>query len=124
MSDHEDESFKPTSSESKPLKLRRLSMEIEVTELVKLGKLQSKSDDLKRKERFYASYETELEALDQRKIQLESEISKYETLKFNMEKYFANEMALDMDLEDHRLLSAFLKKHVSSKVTLNSEVQL
>ena len=111
MSDFEDE--KPHSSNIKNHKFKRISVEIEVTELVKSGKLQTKSDELKRQERFSADYEKELDNIDSKKEFAENELEKYNNLKSNMDMYFADELQLDLTIDSHRELSAFLKKHVS-----------
>ena len=113
MSDYEDDKFTEQASSSKQHKLRRLSVEIEVTELVKMGKLQTKSEELKRQERFYADYEKELNAIDAKKANVETELENYGSLKSNMDMYFANELQIDMSIDAHRQLSAFLKQHVS-----------
>ena len=116
MSDFEDE--KPHNSHSnsnnKHLKLRRISVEIEVTELVKSGKLQTKSEELKRQERFHADYEKELDNIDRKKESIEAELENYTTLKSNMDLYFADELQIDLSIDTHRQLSAFLKEHVST----------
>ena len=115
MSDHEEdtnESYE-SSSKTKNHKMRRLSIEIEVTELVKSGKLQTKSDDLKRQERFYNDYDKELDLIDVKKAKSEDDLASYEQLKSNMDMYFNDELTIDMNLEQHRYLTAFLKKHVS-----------
>ena len=109
MSDYEEE--KSTSS-NKHLKLRRLSIEIEVTELVKMGKLQTKSEELKRQERFHSDYEKELNAIDAKKETVEAELERYGALKSDMDMYFANELQIDMNVDSHRQLAAFLKQHV------------
>ena len=113
MSDFEDEKSQSSSYNHKHLKLKRIAVEIEVTELVKTGKLQTKSDELKRQERFYSDYEKELNNIDSKKEYLETELEMYNNLKSNMDMYFANELTLDLTIDAHRQLSAFLKRHVS-----------
>ena len=115
MSDYEDDKFTEQTSSNKQHKLRRLSIEIEVTELVKMGKLQTKSDELKRQERFYADYEKELNAIDVKKANVETELERYGALKSDMDMYFANELQIDPSIDSHRQLTAFLKQHVSFK---------
>ena len=120
MSDFEDEKPHTSHTNNKHLKLRRISVEIEVTELVKTGKLQTKSDELKRQERFHADYEKELNNIDLKKESNESELENYSTLKSNMDLYFANELQIDTSIDTHRQLSAFLKEHVSIKIQLKN----
>ena len=61
MSDHEEEK-KFTAGKS--LKLKRVSIEVDVSTLVKAGKLQTKSTELKRQERFLADYDKELDNIE------------------------------------------------------------
>ena len=42
------------------------------------------------------------------------ELTKYKTLKSNMDLYFTDQLQVDMTNDDHRELMGFLKKHVSS----------
>ena len=111
MSDLEDE--KRSSTASKSLKFRRQSIEVDVTSLVKSGKIATKSVELTRMERHLADYNKELDSIDDRSKNAEEELAAYQLLKSNMDSYFANELTMDMSNEDHRKLTAFLKDHVS-----------
>ena len=113
MSDYEDE--KRSSSTTKSLKFRRASIEVDVTSLVKSGKISTKSVELTRMERHLADYNKELDSIDERSKNAESELEAYELLKSNMDSYFANELTIDMSNDDHRKLTAFLKDHVSTQ---------
>ena len=61
MSDQEEDK-KFTSGKS--LKLKRISIEVDVSTLVKAGKLQTKSAELKRQERFLADYDKKLDNIE------------------------------------------------------------
>ena len=111
MSDIEDE--KRSSTSSKSLKLRRNSIEVDVTSLVKSGKLATKSVELSRMERHLADYNRELDSIDERSKDAEENLSSYQLLQSNMDSYFQNELTIDMSNDDHRKLTAFLKEHVS-----------
>ena len=111
MSDVEDE--KRLSTSSKSLKLRRNSIEVDVTSLVKSGKLATKSVELNRMERHLADYNRELDSIDERSKDAEENLADYRKLKSNMDSYFDNELTIDMSNDDHRKLTAFLKEHVS-----------
>ena len=115
MSDIEEEK---RSSNSKSLKLRRNSIEVDVTSLVKSGKLATKSVELSRMERHLADYNRELDSIDERSKDAEENLSSYRQLQSNMDSYFGNELTIDMSNDDHRKLTAFLKEHVSVTVKL------
>ena len=112
MSDIEDE--KRNSTSSKSLKLRRNSIEVDVTSLVKSGKLATKSVELSRMERHLADYNRELDSIDERSKDAEENLASYQLLRSNMDSYFENELTIDMSNDDHRKLTAFLKEHVSN----------
>ena len=61
MSDQEEEK---KYSSNKSLKLKRISIEVDVSTLVKTGKLLTKSTELKRQERFLADYDKELDNIE------------------------------------------------------------
>ena len=63
MSDQEEDK---KYASNKTLKLRRISIEIDVSTLVKSGKLNTKSAELKRQERFLADYDKELDNLEEK----------------------------------------------------------
>ena len=110
MSDIEEDK---RNSNSKSLKLRRNSIEVDVTSLVKSGKLATKSVELSRMERHLADYNRELDSIDERSKDAEENLASYKKLKSNMDSYFENELTIDMSNDDHRKLTAFLKEHVS-----------
>ena len=66
MSDQEEEK---KSSHSKSLKLKRISIEIDVSSLVRNGKLSTKSNELKRQERFLADYDKELDNIEAKRTE-------------------------------------------------------
>ena len=103
------------SSTSKHSRLRRKSLEIDVSELVRNNVLQTKSNDLKRQEKYYNEFEKEIIANDERSDEVQKELESYERLSKNMELYFAGDLTIDMDIHEHRELTAFLKEHVSHK---------
>ena len=110
MSDVEEDTRKQTNSKS--LKLRRQSIEVDVTALVKAGKLKTKSVELTRLERHLADYDKELDNIEAKSQSAEEELQSYQNLQSNMDSYFANELTMDLANDDHRELTAFLKKHV------------
>ena len=113
MSEGEEDKRSYSSSSSKSLKIKRLSIEVDVTALVESGKLLSKSKDLSQKERFLADYDRELDSIDERKKIAEQELHSYTTLQSNMDSYIANELTVDMGNDEHRAMVAFMKVHVS-----------
>ena len=111
MSDTEETG--KSSKSTKNSKLRRKSIEMNVTELVRAKVLVSKSNELKRQERYYEEYEAEIQAIDSKREEVQQELKEYRKLQTNMNEYFADELKIDMEDDDHRNLHVFLKKHVS-----------
>ena len=64
MSDQEEDK---KYSSNKTLKLKRISIEIDVSTLVRSGKLQTKSTELQRQEKFLADYDNELDILEEKR---------------------------------------------------------
>ena len=101
------------SSSSTHKRLRRKSLEIDVSELVRNNVLQTKSNDLKRQEKYYNEFEKELIDNEAKSDEVLKELETYTRLDKNMQAYFAGDLNIDMDVHEHRELSAFLKEHVN-----------
>ena len=111
MSDTEE--VEKVNSGFKSLKLRRKSIEIDVSELVRNKVLPTKSADLQRQEKYFNEFEKEIEANDQKSDDARKQIENYTQILSNMQAYLNNELTIDMDLHEHRELTAFMKTHVS-----------
>ena len=109
MSDTEE--VEKTSSTTHK-RLRRKSLEIDVSELVRNNVIQTKSNDLKRQEKYYNEFEKEIIDNDAKSDAVLKELENYTTLDKNMQAYFAGDLTIDMDIHEHRELTAFLKEHV------------
>ena len=114
MSDTEE--VDKITSGFKSLKLRRKSIEIDVSELVRNKVLPTKSADLQRQEKYFNEFEKEIEIIDQKSDDARKQIDDYTKLLNNMNAFFNNELTIDMDVHEHRELSAFLKEHVSNNL--------
>ena len=81
--------------------------------MVRNNILPTKSADLQRQEKYFNEFEKEIIANDQKSDEARKEIENYTRIQANMQAYFNNELTINMDLHEHRELSAFLKLHVS-----------
>ena len=111
MSDTEEVDKQSRDTVSK--RLRRKSIEMDVSELVRNNVIQTKSNELKRQERYVAEFDKEMAIIDSKSEEARSELQHYETLQTNMKAYFADELTINMDIDEHRQLTSFLKQHVS-----------
>ena len=111
MSDTEEVDKHSRDTVSK--RLRRKSIEMDVSELVRNNVIQTKSSELKRQERYVAEFDKEMATIDTKSEEARAELQHYETLQTNMNAYFADELVINMDIDEHRQLTSFLKKHVS-----------
>ena len=111
MSDTEEVDKSSRDSVSK--RLRRKSIEMDISELVRNNKIQTKSNELKRQERYLEEFDKEMAAIDSKSENAKIDLEHYETLQKNMQAYFADELVINMDIDEHRQLTAFLKTNVS-----------
>ena len=111
MSDTEE--VDKTSRDQISKRLRRKSIEMDISELVRNNIIQTKSAELKRQERYIAEFDKEMNTIDAKSENARAELDHYEMLQTNMNAYLAGELVINMDIDEHRQLVAFMKKHVS-----------
>ena len=111
MSDTEE--VEKPAKETTAKRLRRKSLEMDISELVRNKIIPTKSADLERDEKFVEEYDDEIANIEIIRSKARDELQNYQKLKINLEAYQRNELTLDLDDGDHRALDAFVKIHVS-----------
>ena len=117
MSDTEE--VDKTSKDTTLKRLRRKSIEMDISELVRNNVIATKSNELKRQERYIEEFNKEMTSIDERSENARNELADYEKLQRNMNDYFNDKLVINMEEDDHRQLTAFLKTHVSQEIIID-----